>query len=147
MIQRKQTLYLLAALIVTIVCLCLPIASLKASGMEVDSIVTNLWIHDNTGYSFKTSPLFVLLHLTCPLTLLSIFKYHQRLFQAKLCVINAVLIIFWGAYYAFFYATSAVSITLHFATCLPVIALILHLMARHAILADEKLVRAADRIR
>ena len=49
MIQRKQTLYLLAALIVTIVCLCLPIASLKASGMEVDSVVTNLWIHDNTG--------------------------------------------------------------------------------------------------
>ena len=39
MIQRKQTLYLLAALIVTIVCLCLPIASLKASGMEPDSIV------------------------------------------------------------------------------------------------------------
>ena len=147
MIQRKQTLYLLAALIVTIVCLCLPIASLKASGMEVDSVVTNLWIHDNTGYSFKISPLFVLLLLTCPLTLLSIFKYHQRLFQAKLCVINAVLIILWGAYYAFFHATSAVSITLHFATCLPVIVLILHLMARHAILADEKLVRAADRIR
>ena len=49
MIQRKQTLYLLAALIVTIVCLCLPIASLKTSGMEPDSIVTNLWIRSNAG--------------------------------------------------------------------------------------------------
>ena len=61
MIQRKQTLYLLAALIVTIVCLCLPIASLKASGMEPDSIVTNLWIRSNTGISFFVSPLFALL--------------------------------------------------------------------------------------
>ena len=64
MIQRKQTLYLLAALIVTIVCLCLPIASLKASGMEPDCIVTNLWIRSNAGISFFVSPLFVLLLLT-----------------------------------------------------------------------------------
>lgn len=94
MIQRKQTLYLLAALIVTIVCLCLPIASLKASGMEPDSIVTNLWIRSNAGISFFVSPLFALLLLTCPLTLWAIFKYHQRLFQVKLCVINMILSFF-----------------------------------------------------
>ena len=93
MIQRKQTLYLLAALIVTIVCLCLPIASLKASGMEPDSIVTNLWIRSNAGISFFVSPLFALLLLTCPLTWWAIFKYHQRLFQVKLCVINMILIV------------------------------------------------------
>ena len=92
MIQRKQTLYLMAALIVTIVCLCLPIASLKASGMEPDSIVTNLWIRSNAGISFFVSPLFALLLLTCPLTLWAIFKYHQRLFQVKLCVIGMLIL-------------------------------------------------------
>jgi hypothetical protein len=33
------------------------------------------------------------------------------------------------------------------AAALPCVSTILYLMARHAILADEKLVRAADRIR
>lgn len=147
MIQRKQTLYLLAALIVTIVCLCLPIASLKASGMDPDGVVTNLWIRSNAGSSFLAFPLFVLLLLTCPLILWTIFKYHQRLFQAKLCVVNAVLVVLWHAYYAFLYFTSATTIAPRFASCLPVIAFIFYLMARHAILSDEKLVRAADRIR
>lgn len=147
MIQRKQTLYLLAALIVTIVCLCLPIASLKASGMELDCIVTNLWIRSNAGISFFVSPLFALLLLTCPLTLWAIFKYHQRLFQVKLCVINMILIVLWYAYFAFFHFTSTASVSLRFAFCLPIIAFFLHHMARNAILADEKLVRDADRIR
>ncbi len=36
---------------------------------------------------------------------------------------------------------------IEFAACLPLIAFILLWLARHAILADEALVRAADRIR
>ena len=93
MIQRKQTLYLLAALIVTIVCLCLPIASLKASGMEPDSIVTNLWIRSNAGISFFVSPLFVLLLLTCPLT------FHiNGIRLSSLCLLSAHYCVFPSSY-------------------------------------------------
>ena len=143
MIQRKQTLFMLAALVLIIVCLCLPVATLVTQSMDIDSQVTNLWIRNKSGVSFTSSPLFVILLLTCPLTLCAIFKYHHRLFQARLCVANMVLI----AYYAFLCLTSMAVVKPHFSSILPIVAAILYFVARHAILADEKLVRAADRVR
>ena len=35
MIQRKQTLFLLAAIVMTVICLCMQIGSFKAAGLEV----------------------------------------------------------------------------------------------------------------
>ena len=46
MIQRKQTLYLLLALIITVICLCLPVATLVPQGMGVDMPMYNLWVVD-----------------------------------------------------------------------------------------------------
>ena len=37
MIQRKQTLFLLAAIVMTVICLCMQIGSFKAAGLEVAS--------------------------------------------------------------------------------------------------------------
>lgn len=147
MIQRKQTLFMLAALVLIIVCLCLPVATLVTQSMDIDSQVTNLWIRNKSGVSFTSSPLFVILLLTCPLTLCAIFKYHHRLFQARLCVANMVLIVAWYAYYAFLCLTSMAVVKPHISSILPIVAAILYFVARHAILADEKLVRAADRVR
>ena len=113
MIQRKQTLFMLAALVLIIVCLCLPVATLVTQSMDIDSQVTNLWIRNKSGVSFTSSPLFVILLLTCPLTLCAIFKYHHRLFQARLCVANMVLIVAWYAYYAFLWFTSTAVVKPH----------------------------------
>ena len=135
MIQRKQTLFMLAALVLIIVCLCLPVATLVTQSMDIDSQVTNLWIRNKSGVSFTSSPLFV------------IFKFHHRLFQARLCVANMVLIVAWYAYYAFLCLTSTAVVKPHFSSILPIVAAFLYFVARHAILADEKLVRAADRVR
>ncbi|MBQ8937170.1 MAG: DUF4293 family protein, partial [Bacteroidaceae bacterium] len=45
MIQRIQTLYLLAAAVLCIVCLCLPIGRLVDPQGEVIGTVYNLWVH------------------------------------------------------------------------------------------------------
>jgi hypothetical protein len=83
----------------------------------------------------------------------TIFIYHNRKIQALFCALNALLIVGW--YICFFVVAQTVDDkswgTVDFApkwpAVLPAIALIFYLMARHAILADEKLVRSMDRIR
>jgi hypothetical protein len=95
MIQRRQTLFLLVALILTIVCLSLPIAAFEPSGMGVNTEVYNLWIKNgSSALDFKVCPLFVILLITCPINLWAIFKFHDRKFQARLCVVNILLILF-----------------------------------------------------
>ena len=107
MIQRKQTLYILAAIVMTVICLCMQIGSFKAAGLEV-ARVYNLWFTDPVGkHHFDTWPLIAILLPTAVLGTYTIFLYHNRKIQA----------------------------------------LVLYLMARRAINADEKLVRSMDRIR
>ena len=103
MIQRKQTLYLLAAIVMTVICLCMQIGNRKV--------------------------------------------------QALFCLFNALLIVGWYVCYFVVGQTvgdkswGTVSFRPTWPAVLPAIALILYLMARRAINADEKLVRSMDRIR
>ncbi|HEY9551085.1 MAG TPA: DUF4293 domain-containing protein [Prevotella sp.] len=151
MIQRKQTLYLLAALILTVVCLCLPIGTFNATGMGGDAVLYNLGMRDANGaFTFEHVSFFVLLVISCPLMLATIFLYSNRKLQAQLCYCTIVLHVAWYIYFAVsFYGEVFRQDTFspNISFCSPAIALILQYMARRAILADEKLVRAADRIR
>ena len=54
-----------------------------------------------------------------------------------------------AAIYFLFFSIESQDTTLkiHVTAFFPLISLLLYILARHAILADEKLVRAADRIR
>ena len=153
MIQRKQTLFLLAAIILTVVCLCMQIASCKAAGVEVAKVY-NLWFTDPLGkHHFDTWPLFAILLPTASLATYTIFIYHNRKVQALFCALNALLIVGW--YVCYFVVSQTFSDktwgAVDFRPCwpavLPAIALIFYLMARRAINADEKLVRSMDRIR
>ncbi len=151
--QRIQTIYLLLALVLTIVCLCLPVAYLTASGMGGDYVMTNLWIAAPQGTRDLTVwPLFVVLLLTCPITVFTIFLYKKRKLQARLCIINALLAMVWVVLYAFYVYTASLAngiegFKVAFPASLPVMALISYLLARRGILKDEELVRAADRLR
>ena len=49
MIQRKQTIFLLIALVLNIVCLCLPIGRFVFQTMGADATLTNLWIRMSDG--------------------------------------------------------------------------------------------------
>ena len=149
MIQRKQTVFMLLALVLTICCLCLPVGTFEQQAMGADSSVYNLWVAADGGKSFAVWPLFLLLLLSCPLCLLAIFSYHNRMLQSKLCVVCMCLMIMWCAALFFFAKTLACGATFHvgFAAALPVVSLVLYFMARRGVIADEKMVRAADRIR
>ena len=151
--QRKQTLFLMAAIILTVICLCMQIGAFHAAGMDV-ARVYNLWFTDPLGkHHFDVWPLLAILLPTAALGTYTIFIYRNRKMQALFCALNALLIVGW--YVCFFVVSQmvgdkswgAVSFRPSWPAVLPAIALIFYLMARRAIQADEKLVRSLDRIR
>ena len=150
MIQRKQTVFLFLALLATIACLCLPVGSFEPQGMGTENQLMNLWINEtNGGRNFSVWALFAILLVTCPISTFAIFDYHNRKRQARSCMFSMLMIIGWYIVYGVFSQVLMSGFTFHvgFAACLPLIAFILLWLARHSILADEALVRAADRIR
>ena len=150
MIQRKQTVSLFLALLATIACLCLPVGSFEPQGMGTENQLMNLWINEtNGGRNFSVWALFAILLVTCPINTFAIFDYHNRKRQARFCMFSMLMIIGWYIVYGVFSQVLMPGFTFHvgFAACLPLIAFILLWLARHSILADEALVRAADRIR
>ena len=59
---------------------------LRYLNMGVNTEVYNLWIKNGSGaLDFKVCPLFVILLLTCPINLWSIFKFHDERGQQTLC--------------------------------------------------------------
>lgn len=149
MIQRKQTIFLLLALVATTVCLMLNIGHFEPEGMGVSKLMNNLYVKDVPMSAFNYALFFVLV-LTCPITLWAIFAYKNRKFQARLCVVNILLALAWTVLYAIYgFVVGIPGMIFHpeFAACLPLVAIILYILARKGILDDEKLVRAADRIR
>lgn len=153
MIQRKQTIFLFIAIILTVVCLCLPIGSFKpANTLESDeSIMYNLWILCSSGsHDFTIWPLFAILLITCPISIIAIFTYHNRITQSRFCMFNILLNLGWYVVYAMFVLNiqdRGNEIKITFPAILPIVSIVLYVMARKAILADEALVRSADRIR
>lgn len=150
MIQRIQSVYMLIAVVVSVVCLCMQIGTF----MVDETVVTrmyNLWMTDAEGmHSLQTWPLFIVLVFSSAFGLFTIFMYRNRIVQARFCLFNALLVIGWYILYAVFahvLAPADSSFSLSVSAVLPLVALVGYVLARRAILADEKLVRAADRIR
>ena len=112
MIQRKQTVFLLLAAILAVVCL----------------VVRWQWIDIVQG-------------LSALLSTFTIFQYKKRLQQAKFCLLGIALIFMWYILVAVYQGY------LNTIDALPMVNAMLIFMARKGILDDEKLVRAADRIR
>ena len=150
MIQRKQTLFLLLALLCTVACLCLPIGYFTPKGMGADISMYNLWVVEpNGGHNYSVWGLFAILLITIPINVVAIMSYKNRKSQARFCLFNALLCLGWCVVYGVFSQVLTTYGKFHpqFVAVLPLVSLILYLMARKAILADEALVRAADRIR
>ena len=153
MIQRIQSVYLLLASILCVVCLCLPVATLLVTDakLAIEASATqqvyNLWIVSGDGArQFTTCPLFLLLLCSASLMFYTIFAYRNRMMQSRLCLFISLLLLGWHILYAVYSqilvgAGSGGAFQGSFA------ALVLTVLARRRIIADEKLVRAADRIR
>ena len=150
MIQRKQTLFMLVAVVLSILCLSLPIGTFMNEGMRV-ATEYNLWLYTMQGTrQFTTCPLFVLLLLSTILGIYTIFAYHNRVIRAGLGTFNMLLSV--GGYILFtgfsqILGGKGVEFQMEIGSGAPAFAIAMYFLAYKAIWADEKLVRAADRIR
>lgn len=154
MLQRKQTVFFLLALVVTVLCLCMQIGSFEPQkAMAAPSQLYNLWTQASDGTkTFAVWPLFAVLLLTCPISIFAIFSYKQRPVQSLMCMFNIILILIWYVLYVFFgyifgEKQEVVSFRPLWTAALPLVALIFYILARRGVMADEKLIKAADRIR
>lgn len=147
MIQRKQTLFLLAALIAVMVCSCMSVGTLTWEGMG-NAKVYNLWIADGQGhYNYSVWPMLGALILSATLSIVTIFMYTKRKLQASLCLVNMLVLVIWGVLLAVMPTMNGGNLLLSWPVVLPMAAIVFLVLARKGIMADEKLVRSLDRIR
>jgi len=159
--MRKQTLFLTLALLCMVATLIMPIVYFSPATMGLGRIMNSCFVMDN-GPVVSIAPigLLAISTLTCPLILWAAFarkrvkgndrvRVPDRKLQSSLCLWIAALLVVWYAYCVVVVLAlkGADTPRPQFAAVLPAIALILTLMARHGIKADEKLIRAADRLR
>lgn len=151
MIQRKQTLFLLIAVVLNFLCLIFPIGEFIPRGVGVNPLMYNLWIEDGQGsVSFASAPLFGILFLETIVSVVTIFRYNNRRQQIKFCSLNILLLVLWYITYAIVFSLNSIEdggFKLHMVAIFPLISLILTMMAKCGVKADEALIRAADRIR
>ena len=154
MIQRKQTIFLFLAFVATVVCLCLPLGSVELQGMGVEPVLYNMALAqpDNNGvnYDFFYAPMAALLVLAAILEITAIFLYKNRKRQARFCAFAIALVFLWQLlfmYYKYFDLTKMGELQESITALLPFISAMFDFLALKGIRADERLVRAADRIR
>ena len=151
MLQRIQTIYLILALVLTVVCLAMPVGIFdNSTTMEGTTTLLNLWKNTPVGVDYSVWPLFAVLLPTCPICVFAIFAYKSRKMQMKLCLFNVLLILVWIGLLVFFaYVQPGNESAFHPSAYafFPVVALVLYLLARKGIKHDEKLIRDMDRIR
>lgn len=150
MIQRIQTLYLLAVVVLGVLLCCFPpVQFLPVEGVEYVSLMP-----------FSKWPLAVISVAIPLLALVDIFLFKHRLLQARLNIVNVVLCLGYYALLALYIAfvvkgyetIDGVALTdaawyLNVWAGLPLVCIVLSMMATRRILKDEALVRAADRLR
>ena len=149
MIQRVQTLYLLAVVALGIALIWLPVVQL------VTPEGTDLQVYELSALGGAPLQglwgLLVTTILIPMLALIDIFLYKKRLVQARLNIFLAMLCLgYYGVLAIYIWqAKLALGVEWHILpwASFPLVCFVLTLMATRAILKDEALVRAADRIR
>lgn len=149
MIQRIQTLYLLAVTILMIVCMCNPVGSIIASTNEISEFGNlSITLPDGTK-DYATWALFAILMVVAILSFTTIFLFKKRMLQIRLTIFSSVVLI--GYYLALvayiFMLAENTTFTPSWLICLPFVSIILNWLAIRGIGADEALVKAYDRLR
>lgn len=152
MLQRIQTIYLLLAFALCIVCLCMPVAHfLVAERMEqVD--MYNLWLVSEGSHLFSFCPVMMaILVIASGVIFMDIWLYKRRALQMRLATFSMILLVTWYVAYGVigYVLCSAMPATWrpHWTAALPAVAFILLYLAFRGILKDEMLVRSLDRLR
>lgn len=150
MIQRIQTLYLLAVVALGIALVWQPVVQF-VSPEEAETL--QVWELSALG-GVPLQGLWGLLITTALIPLLAfvdIFLYKKRLLQARLNIFTVLLCLgYYGVLAIYIWqAKLALGVDWHILpyASFPLVCMVLTLMATRRILKDEALVRAADRIR
>lgn len=166
MIQRIQTLYLaLAAILSIVLCCTAPMFFMTPEGATDPTIYSmdfrhihemmydgadNL-VHVPKGAVMDTWGLSVLASLIGLLSFVDIFLFKKRILQARLNIFTVMACVGYYAMLAMYawFATQRLGVEwfIEWPLCLPLVIIVLTMMATRRILADEALVRAADRLR
>lgn len=161
MIQRIQTLYLLVVVALGVTLVFVPVLQLTTPLEAADLHIYNL---SASGLEEITAEdcqpvinqqglwgLLVTTVLIPLMALVDIFLYKKRILQARLNIFTVMLCLGWYGVLAIYtwWAKLALTVEWHVLpwAAIPLVCLVLTLMATRAILKDEALVRAADRIR
>jgi len=147
MIQRKQTLFLLAVVLIGFIMLFVPFISYNRTGayfnLAMISAINSAEITSDIYYPFIINAFVIIL------ATIIIFLFKNRVLQYKLVNLLAFLNIFViGSFFLLDFFTIAVeNVSFTFGAFLPVISAVLAYFAGHFIKKDEEMVRNADRIR
>jgi hypothetical protein len=150
MIQRIQTLYLLAVVALGIALIWLPVVQLVTPEDAAELQVYELSALGGAPIQGVWG-LLVTTILIPLLALIDIFLYRKRILQARLNIFTVMLCLgYYGVLAIYIWlAKMSLGVEWHILpyASFPLVCLILTLMATRRILKDEALVRAADRIR
>jgi len=154
MIQRIQSLYLLASAVLTGLMLKMPLLKLTDAMGNIYAFKAN-GVFDTTGQSqlvYAATPLFIMLVVIGLITLFALFSFKKRVLQIRLSIYNIILLVgFYGVWFFFyknFQTVVDISATSYqVALVFPVISIILHYLALINIRKDEALIKSMNRLR
>ncbi len=148
MIQRIQTLYLLASAILGFICLASPLGRFFEQG-KTTATLYNLWMNVDGEHVMTPWALFVILLFVSVVTLVNVLAYRMRVFQMRTAVVCILLLIGWNVcYFCFAYiASEGQTFRPTLAAAMPFIMIILDYLAFRGIMKDEMLIRSIDRLR
>jgi len=155
MLQRIQTVYLLAATVLMSLMLFLPLAEIAAEGIGIYEVLSKGWYITGVEIAepvMSTWPVFILVLFLTLLTLINIFLYKKRKLQIRICIYSIILAfgLIGLIYYYFVIGIRPLdepAYALSFPMVLPAIFIILIYLAFRGIRKDEILIQSLDRIR
>ena len=155
MLQRIQTVYLLAATVLMSLMLFLPLAEIAAEGTGIYEVLSKGWFITEGEFAkpvMLTWPVFILVLFLTLITLINIFLYKKRKLQIRICIYSIILAfgLIGLIYYYFVIGIRPLdepTYALSFPMVLPAIFIILIYLAFRGIRKDEILVRSLNRIR
>lgn len=152
MIQRIQSIFLLAALILQIIFVSVPLANFLMGDYTI-AFYAKGFIDSSTGENLlSTLPLLILCWGIPVLSLITILLYKKRMLQMRICIYNILINIgLIGMLYmqlsGFLKVNEVTSYNYGLPMVIPIASIILIFLAYRGIRKDELLVKAYDRLR
>ena len=145
MIQRIQSLYLLAVFVLSVVLFFVPLYA-------YESFNVNTGTHDFQYVSGVSNVVYMVMNsLTAILSIAIILLYKNRILQMRLCGLSILFsCIFVGSVFYFSDDASAIvvaKVDYDIGMYFPLVQMILTFLAMRAIRKDEALIRSAERLR